>query len=268
MFTIGTFGVLFLPKILAGVLLMIRGAERFGGAVAVGWSVFLEMLFASALAPVRMLFHTKFVLAALAHLEIHWKSPPREDAETSWSQAALRHGLHALLGLGWTVAVYWLAPFYTWWLLPITGALVIAMPVSVYSSRVSLGRAARRARLFLIPEEADPPRELQTVQRYARDAMSPRFVDVVVDAELNGIACAAVPRDYTRPELMHARRARIVAMALERGPDGLSDAQKRRVLADPFILAQLHREVVSSPAAHPGWQSARPRPIQELAAAS
>jgi len=258
MFAIGTCGVLFLPKILGGILVVMRGAERFGGAAAVAGSVLLELLFASALAPVRMLFHTQFVLAALAHLEIHWKSPPREDAETSWGQATRRHGLHALLGLGWTLGVYWLAPSYTWWLLPITGALVIAIPVSVYSSRVSLGRAARAARLFLIPEEADPPRELRTVRAHSGDAAtSPRFVDVVVDPEVNAIACAAILRQYTVSPRMHAHRTRTIAMAVERGPDGLSDSQKRRVLSDPFILAQLHREVTSSPAAHPDWRAAR-----------
>jgi membrane glycosyltransferase len=260
MFAIGTCGVLFLPKILGGVLVVRREADRFGGAAAVASSVLLELLFASALAPVRMLFHTQFVIASLAHLRILWKSPPREDAETSWREAARRHGVHALLGLAWTVAVYWLAPSYTWWLLPITGALVIAMPLSVYSSRVSLGRAARRGRLFLIPEEADPPRELQTVRTHAEDTDTMlRFIDVVVDSDLNAIACAAIPRDYRDSGRMHARRARTVAMALEHGPDGLTEAQKRRVLSDPFILSQLHREVTASPAAHPGWRVARSR---------
>jgi membrane glycosyltransferase len=260
MFAIGTCGVLFLPKILGGALVVRREADRFGGAAAVASSVLLELLFASALAPVRMLFHTQFVIASLAHLRILWKSPPREDAETSWREAARRHGVHALLGLTWTIAVYWLAPSYTWWLLPITGALVIAMPLSVYSSRVSLGRAARRARLFLIPEEADPPRELQTVRTHAEDTDTMlRFIDVVVDSDLNAIACAAIPRDYRDSGRMHARRARTVAMALEHGPDGLTEAQKRRVLSDPFILSQLHREVTASPAAHPGWRVARSR---------
>jgi len=86
-----------------------------------------------------------------------------------------------------------------------------------------------------------------------------RFIDVVVDSDLNAIACAAIPRDYRDSGRMHARRARTVAMALEHGPDGLTEAQKRRVLSDPFILSQLHREVTASPAAHPGWRVARSR---------
>ena len=257
LFLIGTFGVLFLPKILGGVFVVMRGARPFGGAGPVAASVLLEMLFASALAPVRMLFHTRFVIAALAHLKIHWKSPPREDAETSWGEAARRHGFQALLGLSWTVAVYWLAPSYIWWLLPITGALVLAIPVSVYSSRVSLGRAARRARLFLIPDEAAPPMELRTVQTHTAHAGKlPGFIDVVVDPELNAMACASLPRRSTPADRIHARRSRTIATAVEQGPDGLSAAQKRFVLTDPVILSRLHREVSSSPAAHPAWRAA------------
>ena len=53
---------------------------------------------------------------------------------------------HARWRLGWGAAVYWLAPSYIWWLLPVVGALALSIPISVYSSRVSLGRALRRAR--------------------------------------------------------------------------------------------------------------------------
>jgi membrane glycosyltransferase len=259
MFAIATGGVLFLPKILGGILVLARGADRFGGAVGVTLSLFLEMLLASALAPVRMLFHTQFVVAALTGLGFQWKSPPREDAETSWGEAARRHGPHTLLGLAWTVAVYWLVPSYAWWLLPVTGALTLSIPISVYSSRVSLGRALRRARLFVIPDESHPPRELLTVRTYAEwtRKTTPGFVDAVVDPALNAVACAAVPRRGKSCDRVNDRRSRTIATATERGPHALSDRQKRLVLMDPIVLSELHREVSTSPAAHPAWRAAR-----------
>ena len=61
----------------------------------------VEMVFSMLLAPVRMLFHTQFVVAALLGWKLSWKSPPREDAETTWGEAFRRHGLHTLLGLAW-----------------------------------------------------------------------------------------------------------------------------------------------------------------------
>ena len=272
MVALATAVVLFLPKVLGAVLVLARGADRFGGALGVTLSLVLEMLLASALAPVRMLFHTQFVLAALTNLQIHWKSPPREDAETTWGEAGRRHGLHTLLGLGWGVGVYWLAPSYTWWLLPVVGALALSIPISVYSSRVSLGRALRRASLFVVPEEADPPRELRTVRAHAeRASEAPGFVDAVVDPAMNAIVSAAVPRHGRSPDRARALRARVIATAMERGPDALSDRQKRLVLTDPVVLSQLHLQVATSSAAHPAWR-ARPAPAASehvaLAAAS
>ena len=150
-----------------------RRPERFGGALGVTLSLLLELLFSALLAPIRMLFHTQFVLAALTGLGVHWNSPAREDAETTWSEALRRHGVHTLVGVAWAAGVYWLDPAYLWWLAPVVGALALSIPVSVYSSRVSLGRALRRARLFLIPEETDPPPELRALRAYRDRAGAP-----------------------------------------------------------------------------------------------
>lgn len=266
-FMLATAGVLFTPKILGALLVLMRGAGRFGGAVGLTFSVLIEMFLSSALAPVRMLFHTQFVLAALTNLQLQWKSPPREDAETTWGEAARRHGLHTLLALGWGAAVYWLAPSYIWWLLPVIGSLGLAIPISVWSSRVSLGRALRRARLFVIPEEAEPPQELRTVQAHAAPAWSaPRFVDAVVDPHLNALACAALPWRVRSADRMGARHLHTIVRATEHGPDALTDGQKRLVLTNPIVLSQLHVQVSTSAAAHPTWRTARVRTGSESAA--
>jgi len=169
-----TVGLLFLPKLLAALLILFRGAERraFGGASGLLVSLVCEMLFSALLAPVRMLFHTRFVVSALLGIAIQWKSPPREDAATPWSEALARHGMGTLLGGAWLYGVYRISPELIWWLLPVAGSLVVATPLSVFSSRASWGRAARKAPLFLIPEESAPPpelRRLSTLVRAARD---------------------------------------------------------------------------------------------------
>jgi membrane glycosyltransferase len=205
-----------------------------------------------------MVFHTQFVLTALTGLGLPWKSPPREDSETTWGDAARRHGVHTLVGAAWAVGVYWLAPWYAWWLSPVLGALVLSIPVSVYTSRVSLGRALRRARLFLIPEEATPPRELRATQAHVRRAPpAPGFIDAVVDPHVNAIACAVAAPRTRRSAHAEARRKRAVAAALERGPAALTARQQRVFLEDPIALSQLHLAVWTSPTAHPGWRIAR-----------
>jgi len=259
MFAIATAGVLFLPKILAVLRALARGADRFGGTVGVTLSLLIEIVVSSALAPVRMLFHTQFVIAALTGFGFQWKSPPRGDVETSWGEAVRRHGAHTLLGVAWGAAVYWMAPAYTWWLLPVTGALALSIPISVYTSRVSLGRAFRGAGIFVIPDETRPPRELVTVRTHAEWAgkATPGFVDAVVDPELNAVACAAVPNPRKGASRVHALRSWTIATAIERGPDALSDRQKRLVLMDPIVLSELHHQVSTSPTAHPAWRTAR-----------
>src|SRR4029453_7304360 len=157
-FAIATAVVLFTPKILGGILVAVRGARDFGGGLGLTLSLLIEIVFSALLAPIRMLFHTQFVLAALTGLGLNWKSPPREDAESGWGEAIRRHGAQTLLGGVWAATVYWFDSSYAWWLLlPVVGPLALSIPISVYSSRVSLGRALRRARLLLIPEESTPP---------------------------------------------------------------------------------------------------------------
>jgi membrane glycosyltransferase len=258
-FAVGTGVVLFLPKVLGAILVVARGADRFGGVLRLTLSVFLELVFSALLAPVRMLFHTQFVVAALTGLHVRWSSPPREDTQTTWGEAMRRHGVHTLIGIAWGAGIYWLHPPYTWWLLPVVGALALSMPISVYSSRVSLGRAMRRAKLFLIPEETDPPRELRSMGAYASRAReAPHFVHAVVDPTVNAIAisCAASSSGARRSAGMRSRCDRAIAKAVEQGPGALTDGQKLFFLTDPIALSRLHAQVSTSPTAHPGWRVA------------
>src|SRR5689334_3020660 len=149
--------LLFLPKILAALRVAWMDPTPHGGRVHLAASLLGEMVFATLLAPIRMLFHTQFVAMALAGHAVRWKSPPRDDAETSWGYAFRRHGLHTLVGILWAAFVWWLNPTYLWWLLPVAGALILSIPVSVFTSRVGLGRKLRRRKYFLIPEESHPP---------------------------------------------------------------------------------------------------------------
>ena len=217
-----------------------------------------EFILSALLAPVRMLFHTQFVLGALANIKLHWKSPPRGNAETSWREALRRHGAQTLLGVAWAGGVYWLNPSFLWWLLPVVGAVILSIPLSVLSSRVRLGRRARAAALFLIPEESDPPPEIRATEAYLRQArQAPAFVDAVVDPLINALACAARVVRTRLPASAREQRSALVRQALEGGPASLTPPQKAMLLGDPEALSQLHFAVWTSPAAHDAWQTGR-----------
>lgn len=244
--------LLSLPKILSVVLLWMQGAREFGGPLRLGLGMLAEFVYSMLLAPIRMLFHTQFVAAALAGRHTAWKSPPREDSETTWAEALRRHGLHTLLGVAWAAGVYWLHPSYLWWLLPVVGALALSIPLSVWSSRARLGRRLRSARLFLIPEESCPPLELRRLRLEHKRTPAPSgFVAAVVDPLVNAVACAAARERSWQPEHMQ-----LVIAALTTGPEALGERQKLDLLDNPLALSRLHFEVWSSIAAHPGWHEA------------
>ncbi|HEY2817989.1 MAG TPA: glucans biosynthesis glucosyltransferase MdoH [Casimicrobiaceae bacterium] len=239
--------LLFVPKVLATLLAMRDRARGYGGPRALWASLLFEMLLSALLAPIRMLFHTRFVLRALTGLRLTWRSPPRDDAETTWSQAIRNHGLQTLLGVVWTAFVAWLNPLFLGWVLPVAGALIVSIPLSVYTSRVALGQRARRAGIFVIPEEIHPPREIRAARRYLRAADPPRtFVDAAFDPCINALACAMTSDRRRLPESIRRERAQLAQGAITRGPAALTVEEKVRLLADPWALSWVHSRL---------WQS-------------
>jgi membrane glycosyltransferase len=70
-----------------------------------------------------------------------------------WKVALRRHILHALLGVVAMVTLGYLAPSYLPWILPVVAGLILSIPIAVLTSRRDVGVAARRAGVFVTPEE-------------------------------------------------------------------------------------------------------------------
>jgi membrane glycosyltransferase len=113
--------------------------------------------------------------------------------------------------------------YLVWWLLPVAVALLVSVPLSVYSSRVSLGRALRRWRLFLIPEETDPPeiiQRLRTALEQGRQGGRPHAPGS------RGIAIPPAPQPETDFERVRVIRANDKP-AVEANADALVQAGRR-----------------------------------------
>ncbi len=245
--------LLFLPKVLAVAIAFAREPQRYGGRLALCAGALLETLLSALLAPIRMLFHTQFVLGALTRLSAHWRSPPREDAETTWHEAVHRHGWQTLLGVLWAASVHALDPQFLWWLIPVVGALLLSIPVSVLTSRIALGRQLRKAGVFLTPEESAPPPELGEVEAAAnRPIRHPGFADAVLDPVVNTLMRATQPRRPRAGRSVEAAR-RLVQRAVLEGPATLGAGERMALLSDPLALARLHEEVNASPGARDAW---------------
>ena len=244
--------ILFLPKVLSVVLLIVkeRQTRLFGGVVRLTLSALFEILLSSLLAPIRMVFHSRFVVQNVLGRTVVWRSQGREDAETSWREAIRHHGFDTLFASAWGASLYWLNPDYFWWVTPIIGALILSIPTSVLASRVSLGEHTRRWGLFLISEERVPPPELRDLatffdaaQRQAAllpPAQRKGFGRAAVDPYVNALrrALARGPRSL-RPSIRAARR-QLIERALVRGPAGVDTKERRVLLSDPDSITAVH----------------------------
>jgi len=255
-----TAAILFLPKLLAIVLVVVRGrAGQFGGVLRLFASALLEVLVSTLLAPVRMVFHTRFVFSNLLGRTVTWSSPPRGDRETSWREALRYHAFDTVWASAWAAGVFALNPSYFWWLTPIVAALILSIPVSVLTSRIGLGDWTRAAGLFLIPEESSPPPEIEQVLRETACAEAARaalpesehdgFVRAVVDPVVNAVHCALIGGTRGGKPGLRAARLALVERALASGPEALGTNERRLLLADVEPMIELHRGV---------WQLADP----------
>ncbi len=245
-----TAAILFLPKLLSTFLVFLkRGrAKAFGGIWRLCLSVVLEIIFSALLAPVRMVFHARFVLLNVLGRTVPWRSQPREDSETTWSDALRHHTVDTLWAGAWGLAVYKLNPDYFWWLIPIIGALILSVPLSTLTSRVRLGELSRRLGLFLVPEETAPAevlRELTAEARCrARPCLPDGFLRAVVDPRVNAIHCALLaPRRLPTESARRARLHTIEERGLEGGPEALDASDRRALLWDRESMCRLHRRI-------------------------
>lgn len=255
--------LLFLPKFFAVALAMVKGRARlFGGFFRLLAGIVLEVVVSSLLAPVRMLFHSKFVFLTLLGMETRWDSQARDAATTPWSEAVRFHlGGTVLAGL-WGAMLFVVNREFFWWICPVLGPLLLSMPLSVVTSAPGLGQRLKRWGLFRIPEETEPPRELtETADFLARNTAAPRpleipreqgvalaVVDPVSCCRRLGLVCRAVRQD-------DASRRALVDKAVREGTRGLTRPEKAALLNDPVALAEAHRAVwrLDEPALRRRW---------------
>ena len=130
------------------------GVQRHAGPLA---SVFLEVLFSTLFAPVRMMFHSKFVFVTLMGQQVGWGGQQRSDLGTSWGEALRLHGAGTAFAFVWAAVLFLVNRSFFWWNTPIFIPLLLSIPFSVWSSRASMGRAFRRMGLFVTPRRNVSP---------------------------------------------------------------------------------------------------------------
>jgi len=238
--------LLFLPKLLCllHTLLTARNARSYGGVGRVLLGVAGETVLSMLLAPIRMICHSRFVLMTLLGWGTGWGGQSRDDRGTSWGEAIRAHWWATAIGLLWGWLLYRATPSFFLWLLPVILPLILSVPLSVFTSRASLGRAAGRVGLFAIPEELCVPRELADKAETLRGR---RRYDPLNVPEEEGFRRAVLdPCQNALHRAMNRRlRAPLDPALVERALSGapLSKGEKVTLLSSPDSMRELHRRV-------------------------
>ena len=279
---LATFVLLFLSKILAVLDLVLTpgGLARFGGFGRVVAGVLLEMIFSVVLAPILMLFHSKFVVSTILGSGVKWATQRREaDDRINWSEAWETHREHVLFGVLWTVLLAWLAPGLLPWMSPVLAGMILSMPFSALTGQRRFGLAARRAGLFCTPDELTPPPELRDLEagvaakendtaRTTWEGRDVAFTAAIVDPYVNAMHRCQLRDRPGRAERITEYFQLTQELLLREGPGALKAQEKTALLADADSMDRLHREVWTRPLAElaPWWRDALARYTQPSAA--
>ena len=256
--------VIMMPKMLSLVDLArdLPRRRAFGGLIKATGGVIGETLFSTLHAPLLMLWHTRFVLTNLAGISVGWTTQKRTADGTSWLYAIQRHWGHTLIGIAWGWFTWRLDPGLFWWFTPLLAGMVCSVPLSVLTSRRSFGARARRAGLFLTPEETMPPEELVALwsrmkihqltdnQLFEGRAFS-GLAMAVLDPYVNAIHVSLLREKQLNPVYAeHFTRIgagtdaarELGEKLLSAGPDQMKSSERMAVMADQRVMVWLHQQ--------------------------
>lgn len=151
--------MLLLPKFYGVVVACANQSrrKRQGGVLAIVASAVLETFVSVLLAPIMMLYHSRFVVTILAGRKVGWATASRGDRAITWSEAFRSVWWATAVGLVLTAATWFAVPGLLPWLSPILAGLLLAIPLTYVASHPKVGLLARRMGLLLVCEETCPP---------------------------------------------------------------------------------------------------------------
>ena len=239
-----TVAVLFLPKILALILITAKRRSRsFGGVCRLSASILLEILLSALLAPIRMWFHARFVLLTVLRRPIKWAPQRRADTETGWPEAIRDHGAATIFAGFWILGLFWVDHAASWWVVPVAVPLLFSAPLSVYTSSVRLGRALKKLGIFLIPEELEAPDIVNRLHAVLAERHAYRvngFVFAALDRAALAVHGSLLRGKSPKSAPAVQRNRELLEKALSSGPKSLSAAERARLLKDVDSMAALH----------------------------
>jgi membrane glycosyltransferase len=155
----GTMSLLLAPKLLGYLAMLFDAKTRrgFGGAIRAFLSMLAEVLISGLIAPVMMLIQSSSVTGILLGRDSGWNAQRRDDGSLPLRDVLRRYVWHTLFGLLLAFAAYEVSFSLFAWMTPVIIGLILAIPLVQWSASPRVGRALRRWKLLLTPEETQPP---------------------------------------------------------------------------------------------------------------
>ncbi|MCC6710105.1 MAG: glucans biosynthesis glucosyltransferase MdoH [Gammaproteobacteria bacterium] len=250
-----TMGFLLAPKFFGWLAVCFDKdlARRFGGRLRTLGSVLTETLISALLAPLHMLFQSRFVFNVFAGGDSGWNTQSRDDVGTPWREAWQRHRHHIITGVVLATAAYAVYPGLLLWMSPALLSMVFAAPLSVWTSRPSLGLWLRERGLLCTPDENEPPPIIPAVaanraelEAQAVHLSQSALETVITDHRLGLLHLALVEQNPPAvvTESMSAANDRAKAIRqMEALPTLLDGKLQAAALASPNTLRSLRRRL-------------------------
>jgi membrane glycosyltransferase len=243
--------LLMLPKIYS-VLALARNPIRLahlGGWGKVVASTLIESVISMLIAPIMMLFHTRFVVTTLRGESVQWNAQNRGDGGGfSLIDAVRNYRAHTLFGVVATAIVAFAAPHLMLWFLPVVFGLVLSIPLTGFLDSMTIGQWLAKHRLLLIPEEAHSPR----VVRLQKQAMHRReyaakdidrsrlFMRVLVDPSFHALHQTILQATDSHLPIAPAELRAAKEVFDKEGPEALKPQARRMILSDANALKEFH----------------------------
>ncbi len=150
----GVVALLILPKALLLLRAVLTGeAGPYGGRVQAAWSALLELLLASLLAPIHMMFQSRSVWQVMTGADFGWPSSEREDGSLDFLTSLKASWWMSLVGMATLGFAYYFVPSLVAWLSPVVLPLILAPVIVWWTASIGSGERARHRGIFLTPQE-------------------------------------------------------------------------------------------------------------------
>lgn len=238
--------LLLLPKLFGPMLIAQDPAalRRFGGQGRLAVGVVLEIVLGTLMAPLLMMAHSRFVLGTLLGRDTAWGAQCRADRDLDWREAWGHYRLETGLALCWGWLAWHLDPLFFAWLSPVLLGLLLAAPLAVLSSSVTLGTRLAELGIWLIPEESRPPdalRRLRTLLRQQPARPMGGLQELLADPVATALHLTVLQSGAVGLRPADGSAAALCERVLREGAAGLSTEEQVQLLADPQSLMRLHQ---------------------------